>query len=455
LRQAEVVMFLLIIRSGRIRGAMRLKIWQLLLHVLFLVSLSAHAAAPYGEEWVTCGNLLRKHVASPLIKSEPWERLPGYLDNIEAGTVLFQVDLKSSTYSMDDLMALGESSEDLRIPDALKMFHGTSLVLVANGSREALLQLYYKVKNSAAATNASFHFLNFEGQELETGFPNVVIQIMERASAAVLQKIESEIERQMAQNRSFALYVVDRQQLIFFFPRTMMHPEINSDFWAAEKIRTSWLRNTPSSWVDWVLQKSELLGKRSFIRAGDWAILSPVAYQKSLALTRIAADRQPAVADVDAALRQALQTCFNLTCVVAPPIVAEVTPPATPIEPPNNLMTNPARQRIIELLKEHRRGARLTESGGLKRSFLNLAPLIESGAAQEAYRREIRSIKFTPHDYQMVRSRTWYPGANERFAQAWRAFLKARGSTAADQALSFSNVVRAVREASQVDGPAE
>jgi hypothetical protein len=297
---------------------MKLMFARLITLLTGLLCFQVFAAAPYNDEnWIKCGTLLVKHVQSPLIHQLAWDKLPGYLERIDTGTLLVQLNPGILNSSMPDLVALSEPFDDVEIPESLKMVHGTSLIMVAHGSSDGIAELYRRVANSSAAAGASFRFLDFTDAKFGPNFPSVVIK-MNESLRATLPKVESEILRHIEDQISFAVYLVRRDQLVFFFPHRAFLPRINSDFWAAEKIRTNRSPTVPERWTKWLMSKQDFFARRTAMLVGNWAVLSPAAYAKLLEFDRMKDESRPTVADVDESLRLALRNCFNITCVVPP-----------------------------------------------------------------------------------------------------------------------------------------
>jgi hypothetical protein len=294
--------------------------------VLFLAP-PVHAAAPYFEEnWILCGSLLMKHVDAPVVDTEPWFKLPEYLADIGSGTLLVKFDLPEGEDGQHLPNALAKPLRGLQIPEALKMIHGRHFVMVINGKRGPLQRFYQRVQDLQISSTGGFQFLDFTRAQTASSYPAFVIQLDANAPDNVRDRVEHEIGIAMNDGLDFAVFYMQTNQMAFFTPRNALLPRISSDFWAAEKIDTSIEEEVPAKWTDWLLRRAEELNHRRAILAGDWAVLSPIAYGKSIELARMANSKQPSIDAVDSALRAALHNCFTLACEVEPRIVTDLPP---------------------------------------------------------------------------------------------------------------------------------
>lgn len=300
----------------------------LTMFVLVTLPLRVFAIAPYvDDDWRVCGSLLMKHVDSPISGQEPWDRLPDYLGDVGAGTLLVQLVLPRGEYASDLVTQLTSPLRGLQIPDALKMIHGSHYVFVVNGRSGPLQRFYQRIKDSSLGETASFQFLDFTRAQAAATYPAILVQFDEQAPDRVREKVEHEIWTAMnAGGSDFAVHLLRSHQMIYFTPSHTLLPRITSEFWTAEKIETSIAAEAPVKWTDWLLKKANDLNNRRAILVGDWAVLSPIAYGKSLSLAQVANSKQPSVAAVDTALRTALNNCFSLSCEIEPKLMVDVPP---------------------------------------------------------------------------------------------------------------------------------
>ena len=267
-----------------------------------------------------------KHVDTPVVEGEPWSKLPEYLSDIGSGTLLVMFDIPEGEAGQHLFETLSSPLRGLQVPEALKMIHGHHLVMVINGKRGPLYRFYQRVQSLPISTTAGFQFLDFTRAQTASSYPAQVIQLDASAPDVVRNRVEEKIVDAMDDGIDFAVFLIQSNLMIFFTPSHALLPRITSDFWAAEKIDTSIEEQIPIKWTDWLLSRAEELNHRRAIMAGDWTVLSPIAYGKSIELTRMANSKQPSVDAVDSALRSALNNCFTLACEVEPRLVTDVPP---------------------------------------------------------------------------------------------------------------------------------
>jgi hypothetical protein len=165
-------------------------------------------------------------------------------------------------------------------------------------------------------------------------------------------------------------------------------------------------------------------------------------------LAHLANSELPSLASANQELRAALRDCFAPSCEVPPPRKAAMVESLTREESPVgdiDTLTAASRRRIMDFLKQHSNGVRLTQPQGIQKSFLGLSSMIEADSARKDYKAFIRSLEFSNTEYTMIMKPQLSALAQARFTQSWRAFLTAVRSPYAEQPLSFTNVVQAIR----------
>lgn len=436
--------------SGRMNQLNKLVI--IILSSFLLIGAARKKPAPEPAPLDRCRSLLLQQVeALPKTNSE-WNSLPKILDNLQSATLLVKMNFGVGTPTLDYLQNLVKAAPGLNIPDALKIVYRDNLVVVANGDEAALRGFFDRVKKSSARDTTTFQVLDFASERSVFALPSRVIHIDENASIADQNEAERQIIELLNGKSGFSVHNIGEEQTVVFLPRQIVEDQARGRFFKAENIKTGWTRNPPELWTEWLMGKADDFEQPRVVYSQGWAILSPSAFRKVYELNRTIANALPDLGNVDINLTTALADCFGISCEVSPQQVQKIAEQVAtePEVEQDGALNWAARARIIKFLKAHRGRVRLSEKDALKKSFNELAVLVEllkDHKTAQKYKKDIADIGFLPTDYSMFASKNKiFETVHGRGRAGWRTFLRAIGSSYADRPVVARNISAAIDE---------
>lgn len=338
-----------------------------------------------------------------------YDQLPSDKDS----AVLFKIDFTELKPSLSLLLDLTESDGDLDILPDLRVFNQGSLLFIAQGPREAMINMLNRISNMKLARQTSVFSLSSE-----TLAPLV--------APKQLVQTDEEFEAAAKTQRSIAVFV--QNKVAFLIRREIM--EEFSDVFDREKINASRVARTPVSYISWINRRLNDLSGRVVVFAGEWALVSNEAFGR---LQNLAQENRERMSAEVRSLNNRILSQIGREDAPAPEIAVEQ----------EDALTNPIRTIINAYLSDHRARTPISQPDGLGRAFLALAKLIPNQRSADIYRSIITEIKFKTWDFQGIRNAN--PTATKRYIQAWRAFLTATKNPSAELPLTLRNTKDAIK----------
>lgn len=398
-----------------------------------------------------CLTLLNEHLESGKVVFQSLQALPDILAHINGGALLVRIDLQGSPEAVYRFSQITGSIAGAQIPRDLVTIRSNHLLFVANGSAEALKTLHQRLTESPFAEASSFQFLTVNSDDSKSLFPAFNIYINVDADEARLAVLEQHINKAVTQPRTFAVYNISREQMMFFVPRAALGSRLSPEFLKEQKIESSWYRRVPTSWVTWLDGRTEYLSGRSVIQSGgSWVILSSAAYARITELDSAKSALFPQTANIENALKLALDQCFASGCeevsVQKLPLEQNGAETAGANDVHDDSITESARRIILAYIKTNRGSIRLTDPNGLQRALVEIGRGVGTREEFGQFREELKQIGFATHEYQMVVKEGASPRHVGRLSAGWRALLKLYKNSYAQKPITYSNIVRAIRE---------
>ena len=180
--------------------------------------------------------------------------------------------------------------------------------------------------------------------------------------------------------------------MIFFYPRTGLPQDIDSEFLKAVDIKSSSFRRPPLSMSVWLLNRSDSLVKKTAVLNSHWVILSAEAYAVIYDLARIVDTALPKVANLEEAFKTVLRSCSENPCTVTPQKVVDAADTSE-----SQKLTKNSRKLILELLNRNRGNTKLNDPWGLSRAILRMEKTISDAKEKQKYKALVKDIPFTKY----------------------------------------------------------
>jgi len=378
---------------------------------------------------VDCQAFLSIYVEDPNLQLNKWKTLPAALGSVRSATLLVQVDLGGRDF-INELLPLIKSIDGLQTPQTVTTPQKKSIFFyfVAQGTKDVLLNLYARLAN-ANFVPPQYQFLPGTIAGATSVFPEMVIALDDSYMEDDIRRADEQIAKQLEGKKGFWIYNIRGERMIFFYPRTGLPQDIDTDFLRALQIKNSEMGKAPSSWSQWLLRKGGQFTRKFAVVSGDWVILSSEAYPIIYDIARAANSDLPKIANIE-----------------LPPPSVMAADKKVPVEREAGRMTLAARKLILGVLKKNCGEVGLSEPWGYSIAFKNLVRTVEKKADKDLFRNAVRRIAFTSYEYTMVMKEICIQKAEDRMAGAWRAYLRARHSRYAELPLTENNIRQAILE---------
>lgn len=378
------------------------------------------------------------------MRERSWSEFPGVLDSVRSATVLIRIPLRGVSVLVTDVIRDLEPSPELSIPKTLKSVHGSSFLFVASGTANGLNELRGRMQAGLPGVKPYFQVLDAVALGVPLATPKKIIRLNTAAATPERERVERAIDAGVEQGKVFAVDILDTKQFAYFVPREPLEPLLGSDLLEQEAMRVVRLHRSPLSWthllINWKLQ----FGTKLAVASTDWVILSASAFQTVQQLEAALYQQRPQPVNLDAELRESLQSCFSLVCDVPLAMDAIESPDTEDAELAYDIK-DAAIDQIFSYLSDFRKSGGFSAPYGVRKAFINAGRSIVDKNLRERFIEKMKKMEFSVNEYANInngRSKR----ARGRLAIAWLELLQARGIALPENPLTLRAVHQAIRE---------